>query len=124
MVTCRPTPQPELPSLFTSSLPPPSLSLGSPPDRKFVALLLEGLHESFCICYDYSGAHCRVVQLNMKSAGKNPKVVDDYFVVECEMGRAVSPLSKAKREAAPPPSPCQSVWGHPQRSQLKQANSA
>ena len=64
-------------------------ALGAHPDRLFVQYILHGISEGFRIGYNYSQASCSSARGNMKSAGDNPAVVDEYLEKEIASHRVI-----------------------------------
>ena len=62
------------------------------PDKEFSSYVLKGIHEGFKIGFEYQGHSCTPAKANMRSAVKNPTVVEEYLAMECELGGVICPL--------------------------------
>ena len=67
-------------------------------DREFVEYVLQGIQEGFRIGFNYQQYVCKLAAGNMKSASKNPGVVDKYLANEREAGSLLGPLAQKETE--------------------------
>ncbi len=61
------------------------------PDQQFRAYISDGIRNGFRLGFDYD-AQCKPLDRNMRSAIRQPEVVEEYLAVECGEGRIVGPL--------------------------------
>ena len=66
--------------------------LATHPDKEFSSYVLKGIRDGFKIGFEYQGHSCTPAKANMRSAVKNPTVVEEYLAMECELGRVIGPL--------------------------------
>ena len=62
------------------------------PDTVYTRYLVRGMQEGFRIGFRYSECRCKSAKANMKSAGENPGVIEEYLAREVRLGRVIGPL--------------------------------
>ena len=87
----------EIPRILTSVSSPLraeewASGLHQHPDKEFSSYVMNGICKGFKIGFGYQECSCTSAQSNMRSAVKNPTVVEEYLAMECELGRVVGPL--------------------------------
>ena len=65
------------------------------PDKEFSSYIVKGLREGFKIGFGFKEHSCTSAKSNMRSAVKNPTVVEEYLAMECKLGRVIGPLDPA-----------------------------
>ena len=93
---CRPEESTKLPLALNRVISPLQWQewdtrLRSYPDQRLRAYIVEGIRHGFRVGYNFNST-CHHVQGNMKSAGKNPQVIQDYLDTELKEGRIIGPL--------------------------------
>ena len=61
-------------------------------DKEFSLYVMNEICKGFKIGFGYHKCSCRSAQSNMRSAVKNPIVVEEYLAMESELDRVVGPL--------------------------------
>ena len=94
--TCRPKESSKLPLALNRVISPLrwqewDTRLRSYPDQRLRAYIVEGICHGFWVGYNFN-ATCHHVQGNMKSAGDNPQVIQDYLDSDLKEGRIIGPL--------------------------------
>ena len=69
------------------------------PDQAFRDYLLRGMTEGFHVGFDYHNHTCRQAVSNMRSAGENVQVIQEYLEKEIARGRVAGPVNPVE---APP----------------------
>lgn len=59
------------------------------PDEDLVGYFLSGIRDGFRVGFDYSKYSCVSARANLRSAGENRQVVEDYLREECAQGRVI-----------------------------------
>ena len=66
------------------------------PLPEVTAFVIQGLTEGFRVGYDYAHPRLKSAKRNMLSARDHPKVVEDYWANEVELGRVAGPFMGGK----------------------------
>ena len=93
---CRPKESTKLPLALNRAISPLrwqewDTQLRSYPDQRLRAYKVEGIRHGFQVGYNFNST-CHHVRGNMKSAGDNPQVIQDYLDNELKEGRIIGPL--------------------------------
>ncbi len=66
------------------------------PDKDFAEYVISGIRDGFRIGFRYHDRQYKSAKRNLKSAGENPQVVEEYLHKELEKARLIGPLEKGQ----------------------------